>query len=207
MRLLFLAVVFVFVSGCTHTHVLDADDHDRVNRMAAYERATVVLADGETSQAMSLQLTADEASWVDPDARALRTVPLGQVAEVRLLNRWQGAAEGALFATVLGAVATGSVMAWSAHQRCGDCHFGPSFHAFIGGLIGGTTGFLIGLPGGALRGSQSVFFVPQTDASSSVVGLSSERWAARAYAERCTLPAAAFLRGERAASTFRGAHE
>jgi hypothetical protein len=183
------AILVLISAACTHvTPVRPSDPSDRglealiqrtgeasTSRREAGPEAAIVLGvvSHEPGQnvsplvpARSFAFAQDTSSWYNTGTGSLERASTATIREIRFTNRSRGALEG-LGLGLLGGAALGA-LALSQGQNT-DGFFSEGDLAWIGAVLGGATGGLVGVVLGALAEHREVYrFEPDASASSNL---------------------------------------
>ncbi|MEP0547940.1 MAG: hypothetical protein ABJF88_13480 [Rhodothermales bacterium] len=140
----------LLLSGCAHTIPFDngaPEERAAVNERAKGQQATVTLRDGQRLQADALRIATDSTSWLEPEARQVRTVATGGIESISFPTGGRHAGEG--FAIGFGSgAALGYVVGLSTYEGPDIVISSRGDSALAGALLfaglGGLTGLLIG---------------------------------------------------------------
>lgn len=179
-RLLLLATLLFFVTGCTHQRAVmptEAESVVELNKRAGQHAVTVTLADGTVYFGRALQMAPDSTSWLMIDSHEVKSVATSEVVVIEIRNRGRGALEGLAMGAVAGS-ASGAVLSLidGDDPPCDNGWFCLSLtageKAQLFGIAFGVIGGLGGLVKGAVKGSRDVYRV---ETPGTAVNLSQDR--------------------------------
>ncbi len=151
----------LFVSGCTHTHMvnLDEEEHrwrksdlDNLNDDLRDRTADITAKDGRNISAEGIIVRRDSAEFKDPASGLRHSIPTAEIMAIEYRHHGIGAVHGAIFGVLGGGIAVAGavyVLAGRPHQA-----EDASIAVGVGAALGGVGGGLIGVTYGAIAGSK-----------------------------------------------------
>ena len=163
-RSLFAAFLLLAQTACAlspRSETLGPGGYGPLNERTAREAAHLVMRDGRQLSARGLVLREGTATWTDVGTGAPANAPLSEIAEVRLANRsGRATAIGGTWGFLIGA-AIGTVLglATSSDDE-GEMETNAAGDALFAGTVTGIAGWLLGMPVGAIRGTDDIYRLP-----------------------------------------------
>jgi hypothetical protein len=158
------ALLLLSQTGCAlHPRVetLGPGRYAVLNERAARQPAHVLMRDGTQVGARGLILGDETATWTDADTGRPVSAPVTEVAEVRLRNNTgRGAAIGGTWGFLIGTAIGALLGLASGGGDQGGVETNPLGDAMLAGIVTGAAGWVIGLPIGAIRGTDDIYRLP-----------------------------------------------
>ena len=159
------ALLLVTQTACAlhpRVELLGPGDYAALNERAAPRPALILMRDGNRVGARGLVLDERTATWTDAGTGAPTSAPLTEIAEVRLRNETgRATAIGGTWGFLIGAGIGAFLGLVSSDNDEGEVfETTPLADALIVGTVIGALGWVIGLPVGAIKGTDDVYRMP-----------------------------------------------
>ncbi len=135
---------------------------DEINFALTDEIAMIYLSNGETREAIDIQVLDDSTRWYDTVADQQRISSNSDILKVQVIDKKRGAFEGFIFGLMFGGF-VGAMVGFSegADPETDANGLSTGEKAVLRAVIFGSLGGLFGLPIGSYIGSRDVYHLPK----------------------------------------------